>query len=138
MRNPNRLPAEPRVAPRVADRGPAPYVVTANDAVEHGKIADRLFALWFRKSLVAGLTAAGLLIAAGIAVLWTPTYRGQASIEVVGNESDVQTQAEILGDDSLLAQVVSKLKLDQRPEFLARPDWNTRLRVALGQPTGWN
>jgi capsular exopolysaccharide synthesis family protein len=44
-----------------------------------------------------------------------------ATPAVYSNAAYVQTQAEILQQNSLIAQVATKLKLDQRPEFKVKP-----------------
>ena len=91
------------------------------------------------KRLLAGMIAFGLLAAAIITAVRPRIYQSQASIQVqavnenflslreiyptaspgADNAVYIQTQAEMLKQDALIEQVVRKLHLDARPEFIS-------------------
>ncbi len=143
--------------PGKTGRWPVPYIINTNEAPEEAEItpADYLQTLWRRKWTVGGLILAGLLIGGAVAYTQPRVYQGQASIEVqdvnenflnlkdvdptanssnFGNDAYVQTQAQILEQQDLIEQVVKKLNLDQRADYLARPGWSNGLRKLLALP----
>ena len=97
--------------------------------------------LYRRKVLLLWIAGCCLLAAALASVVQRPVYQSHAAIQVQGinenflnlrdiypttapgadNAAYIQTEAEILRQDSLLERVVTKLGLDQRPEFKDRP-----------------
>ena len=104
--------------------------------------------LYRRKATVLWITFFGVIAAALISVAQPRMYESQASIQVQGvNENFlnlrdifpmsapsadsavyVQTQAEMLQQDALLAQVVKKLNLEERPEYQRSSSLWDRLR----------
>src|SRR5579875_161878 len=135
--------AAPKALPGKTGRWPVPYLIAPNDPPEEAEItpADYLHTLWRRKWTVGAFLLAGVLAGGVIAYLSPRVYQGQTSIEVqdvnenflnlkeidptatssnFGNDAYVQTQAQILGQDGLVEQVVKKLNLDQRPHFRER------------------
>jgi polysaccharide biosynthesis transport protein len=110
-------------------------------------------ALYRRRATLLWITCIGILGAALVSVAQPRMYQSQASLEIQGvNEnflnlrdiyptaapsatSDgtyVQTQAEILQQDSLIEQVARKLRLDERREFQTGPTLWDRLRPSGG------
>src|SRR5215469_973381 len=159
MRNINGLPPEsrPKQLPGKTGRWPVPYVITPNEAPEDAEItpADYLHTLWRRKGTVAAFVLAGVLIGGGIAYMSPRVYQGQTAVEIqdvnenflnlkdvdptaTGSSSAgdayVQTQAQILEQDSLIEQVVKKLNLDQRPNYLAHSGGMDAVRRLLALP----
>ena len=110
-------------------------------AVEPHRIIVRT--LYRRKTTLCCLAGLGMLAAALFSAVQPRLYRSQASIQIQGvnenflnlrdvfptaapsadNAVYVQTQAEMLQQDSLLELVVDKLHLQERPEYQrsARP-----------------
>jgi len=100
-------------------------------------LSECLRVLYRRRASLAALTCAGLLAAAVITIVQPRVYQAHASLEVQpfnetfldlrdifptdASKADVatymQTQTELLRDDSLLQQVGQKLGLDHRPEY---------------------
>ncbi len=99
---------------------------------------DCLRTLYRRKATLLWITCAGILAAAILSLVQPLSYQSQASLDIQGvnenflNFRDIYptaapgvdaagtyllTQAEILQEDALIAQVVSKLHLEGRPEF---------------------
>lgn len=85
-----------------------------------------------RRASVGWITCLGILAAALISVVQPRLYQSQASLEIQGvlrdldpavlpgtdsNQFYVQTQAEMLQQDALIALVVKKLRLERRQEF---------------------
>ncbi len=149
--------AAPKALPGKTGRWPVPYLIAPNDPPEEAEItpADYLHTLWRRKWTVGAFLLAGVLAGGVIAYLSPRVYQGQTSIEVqdvnenflnlkeidptatssnFGNDAYVQTQAQILGQDGLVEQVVKKLNLDQRPDFLPHPGLMDRMRRLLALP----
>lgn len=101
-------------------------------------LSECLRVLYRRKTSLAALTCFGVLTAAVVTLLQPRVYQARASLEVQPfNEtfldlrdvfptdaskadaaSYMQTQAELLREDSLLETVGRKLGLDHRPEYL--------------------
>ena len=115
---------------------------------EDWSLADCLRVLWRRKAILAGITCLGVLLAALVTAAQPRVYRSRALLEI-GAFNDtfldlrdvypasmpsadaavyIQTQAEMLRQDSLLEEVARKLNLEQRPEFPASRDIVARLR----------
>jgi receptor protein-tyrosine kinase len=111
-------------------------------------LGDCLSILWRHKWVLAGLTCVGLLIAAMVTAIQPRIYRAHALLEI-GAFNDtyldlrdvypagvpsadpvtyVQTQAELLRQDSLLEQLADQLHLQSRPEYATDKDIATRLR----------
>jgi len=132
-------------------------MISTEEAPEEAEItpADYLQTLWHRKWTVGGMILLGVLIGGGIAYMQPRVYQGQASVEIqdvnenflnlkdidptaatrtANDDAYVQTQAEILQQDSLIEQVVKKLNLDQRPDYAPHPGWNDRIRALLALP----
>ena len=159
MRNINGLPPESRQRqlPGKTGRWPVPYVITPNEPLEDTEItpADYLHTLWQRKWTVAAFVLAGMLIGGGIAYLSPHVYQGQAAVEIQdvnenflnlkdvdptatasnsNSDAYVQTQAQILEQDSLIEQVAKKLNLDQRRDYLPQSGWADGFRRLLALP----
>jgi len=138
-------------------RWPVPYIINAGEAPEEAEItpADYLQTLWRRKWTVGGLALVGLLLGGAIAYTQPRVYQGQAFIEVQDvnenflnlkdvdptatssnfeNDAYVQTQAQILEQEDLIEQVVKKLNLDQRADYLPHAGWSDRVRSLLALP----
>ncbi|HLH38562.1 MAG TPA: polysaccharide biosynthesis tyrosine autokinase [Bryobacteraceae bacterium] len=149
--------AKPKALPGKTGRWPVPYVITPNEPLEEAEITpvDYLHTLWRRKWTVGAFLAAGVLAGGILAYLSPRVYQGQTSIEVqdvnenflnlkdidptatssnFGNDAYVQTQAQILEQDALIEQVVKKLNLDQRPDFLPHSGLADRVRKLLALP----
>jgi receptor protein-tyrosine kinase len=104
--------------------------------------------LYHRKASLAALTCFGILAAAAITAVQPRIYQAHASLEVQpfndtfldlrdifptdASKADVatymQTQAELLRQDSLLEQVARKLQLENRPEYLVPEGMVRKLR----------
>jgi succinoglycan biosynthesis transport protein ExoP len=111
-------------------------------------LADCLRILYRHKAWVAGLTCLGILTAAAVSSVQPRVYQSRASLEVkpvnesfldlrdiypeaassVDAPSYLQTQVELLQQDSLLQQVAQKLRLDDRPEYRSPQGLIPRLR----------
>ena len=138
---------------------PAPtWDIAPAEAADEGEwrgLLDYARLLYKRKWTLALALVAGIIVTAASTVTQTPTYESQATLEVQGvndnflnlqnidptaafsavNESNyVQTQAEILGQDTMIEQVVRKLKLNDLASFQppAKPGLMGQLRVKLG------
>ncbi len=106
-------------------------------------LAQCFQALYRRKVLVAGITGIGVLAAAFFSLALPRWYQSQASLELQGinenyldlhavypntpaSDSDgtyLQTEADILQDDSLIRQVALRLHLQDHPEWTAHAGW---------------
>jgi len=104
-------------------------------------LIDYLRTLYRRKTTLCCLAGLGMLAAALLSAVQPRLYRSQASIQIQGvndnflnlrdvfptaapsadNAVYVQTQAEMLQQDSLLELVVDKLHLQDRPEYQRSP-----------------
>jgi len=127
----------------------------ASDDGEWNGLLDYARLLYKRKGTLALVLVAGILVTVAATVTQAPTYESRAALEVQGvndnflnaqnisptstysamNESNyVQTEAEILGQDTMIEQVVRKLKLDDLPAYQppAKPGLMGQLRVKLG------
>jgi receptor protein-tyrosine kinase len=103
--------------------------------------------LYRRRVALCCIAGLGVLLAALLSALQPRLYRSQAAIQIQGvnenflslrdvfptsspgadNAVYVQTQAEMLQQDSLLETVVEKLRLQDRPEYQGRSTfWNPR------------
>jgi polysaccharide biosynthesis transport protein len=97
--------------------------------------------LYRRRGLVAGITGLGILVAALLSLFQPRWYQSQASLELqgvnenfldfrdiypnLGADTDgtyLQTQAELVQQDSLIGQAIRKLHLEKRPEFQGSPE----------------
>jgi receptor protein-tyrosine kinase len=111
-------------------------------------LADCLRILYRRKAALAGLASLGILAAAAVTVVQPRVYEARAAIEVqpfnesfldlrdiypeaassVDAPTYLQTQMELLQQDSLLEQVAGKARLRERPEYQNSKDLVARLR----------
>ena len=111
-------------------------------------LSECLRVLSRRKASLAALTGLGILAAAAITALQPRIYEARASLEVQpfndtfldlrdifptdASKTDaavyMQTQADLLREDSLLEQVARKLRLDSRPEYLVKQGVVRKLR----------
>lgn len=125
----NRVLNSPTQSPEAAGSDPA--------SKDDWSIAQCAQALYRRKKLLVGIASLGLLTAALVSLLQPRWYRSQASLELQrfnenyldfrdiypnaapGADGDVylETQAEILQEDTLIEQVVRRLHLENRPEI---------------------
>jgi receptor protein-tyrosine kinase len=101
-------------------------------------LSECLRVLYRRKVTLAALTGLGILAAAAVTAVQPRIYTASASLEIQpfndtfldlrdifptdASKADavtyMQTQAELLREDSLLEQVARQLRLDSRPEYL--------------------
>jgi succinoglycan biosynthesis transport protein ExoP len=110
-------------------------------------LGECLRALYRRKGTLAALTCLGILGAAAITAVQPRSYRSHASLEIqpfnegyldlrdiypsaspAADAIYIQTQAEMIQQDSLLEQVSRKLHLENRPEYRAPGGVLARLR----------
>ena len=121
--------------PRTVSVNGAPY------ANAQWNFMDYVRTLYRRKNALCCLAGLGMLAAALFSAVQPRLYRSQASIQIQGvnenflnlrdvfptaapsadNAVYVQTQAEMLQQDSLLELVVDKLHLQERPEYQRAP-----------------
>jgi len=115
-------------------------------------------ALYRRKATLFWIACLGILIAVFISLVQPHIYQSQASIQIQGvnenflnlrdvyptaapsadNAVDVQTQVEMLQQDALIEQVVKRLRLNERREFVSGSSSWDRLRltgVGTSSPT---
>jgi len=141
----------PRTAPEHSS--PLPGYATGTDPAGHDEWSGIECArtLYRRRSTLAWITCFGILAAALISLAQPRLYQSQASIEIEETNGNflnlrdiyptvvpsadsngvyLQTQAESLQQDTLIEQVVKKLRLDQRPEYQdSRDFWEKLLPV---------
>ena len=111
--------------------------------------------LWRHKATVLAAAFLGALAGLLFSLPQTPIYQGRTTLEIetfnenylnlrevspttatsrYATEFDIATQVKILESESLLAKVVEKLKLHERPEFAYRAGRLSAWRKALGLP----
>ncbi len=111
--------------------------------------------LWRNKATVSIAALLGALAGFLFSLPQTPIYRGRTTIEIetfnenylnlrevspttatsrYATEFDISTQVKILESESLVAKVVRKLKLEERPEFAYSAGPLAVWREALGVP----
>ena len=154
-----RLPAPPSGPTAMAVHAPHLEMVPGAHMDDSDTIgmSQCLRTLRRRKWTVLLILAVGVLSGLGLTLLQTPRYRSVAAVEVQAvnenflnlHEVDptstatngatdeyVQTQAEMLQQDSLIEKVVSKLKLDQRDEFHPKAGLLDNLMATIGKAKG--
>ncbi len=151
--------SSPNLEYTAAPAGTGWSVNGASSASGQWNLMDYVRTLWRRKTTLCCLAGLGMLAAALISAVQPRLYRSQASIQIQGvnenflnlrdvfptaapsadNAVYVQTQAEMLQQDSLFELVVDKLHLQDRPEYqpraglwgaARRPDEQSSVRTA--------
>jgi len=147
LRNPQPDQAPPRLA----------YLVAASPGPPADAEPTLLFESWQvirrHKGWLIILTSTGTLLAFLLAMLQTPIYQATTALEIQGlnenflnlrevdptsstaysgSEVYLQTQVDILKDDSLVERVINKMRLEERPAFAYEPSRLSSWRKALG------
>ncbi len=130
-----------KIGPR-AEQRPAMYRYVAPASGEgaaspgYDSLVDYWHILFRHRKILLSFTLGGLLAAIAISLIQTPIYRVRTSLDIQGSnfmemkgsnesagsygtpESYVETQVKLLQSESLLEDVIDKLKLqDERPEW---------------------
>jgi capsular exopolysaccharide synthesis family protein len=106
-------------------------------------LLDHLGVLWKFKYSLAGCILAGIIAAAAYSFKQAPAYRADLQLEVqelnqnfmnardvdpaastspIAPDSYVQVQVQVLQSEELLARVIKRLKLDEKPEYFAQTE----------------